>query len=295
MQVTSMIPDMQYAIQQSDQSLATALQQVSTGQRVNQLADDPAASANMVRSLASSASVDQYTTNVTALQSRLQSADSAISSVVDSLNQAITLGTQGANSTVNASDRQAIATQVQGILSSVVAQANSSYQGSYLFSGSATAGPPFTASAASPSGYAYNGNSTVNTAQVGESTTVSTNVPGDQLFTAGANVIGSLSKLVTALQTGTPAQIGAASSAISSALNYLGQQRTPLSTTVSQLNAQESYLSQEKVTLTTQQSALTGINLAEAATNLSQAETAHTAILAAAGQALPTTLLSYLK
>ena len=295
MSIPSMIPNMQYAIQQSDQSLATALQQVSTGKRVNQLSDDPAASANMVRSLASSANVDQYTANVTALQSRLQSADSAISSVVSSLNQAVTLGTQGANSTVSASNRQAIAVQVQGILTDVVAQANSSYQGSYLFAGSNTGAAPFVASSSSPNGYSYNGNSTVNTAQIGQSTSVSTNIPGDQLFTSGANVIGSLTQLVTALQSGSSAQIGTASTAITSALNYLDQQRTPLSNTISQLNSQESYLSQETVTLSSQQSALTGINLAQAATNLTQAETAHTAILAAAGQALPTTLLSYLK
>ncbi|QMV17504.1 flagellar hook-associated protein 3 [Granulicella sp. 5B5] len=295
MRVTSMMPDVQYAIQQSNQALSTALQQVSTGQRVSQLSDDPAASANMVRSLAASANVDQYTSNVTSLQSRLQSADSAISSVVTSLNQAITLGTEGANSTVNASDRSAIATQVQGILSTVVSLANTSYQGSYLFGGSASSSVPFTVDPANANSYIYNGNSTVNQAEVGDTTTVDSNIPGDQLFTTGTNVLGALSGLVTALQTGTSAQIGAATTAVSSAIDALDVQRAPLSNSISELNSQETYLSQEKITLSSQQTSLTGIDLAEAATNLSQADTAHTAILAAAAQALPTTLLSYLK
>src|SRR6185437_2748915 len=162
MRVTTMVPEMQYAMAQSAESLATALQQVSTGKRVNELADDPAASANMVRSLAASANVDQYTTNVNALQARLQTADSALSSVVTSLNQAVTLGTQGANGTVNASDRQSLAAQVQGILTNVVAQANTSFQGTYLFAGSATNTVPFTADPNSAGAYLYQGNSTVN-------------------------------------------------------------------------------------------------------------------------------------
>ena len=60
MRVANMLPDIQYQMQQSQQALATATEQVSTGLRVNQLSDDPAASANMVRSLAYSANVDQY-------------------------------------------------------------------------------------------------------------------------------------------------------------------------------------------------------------------------------------------
>ncbi len=52
MRVTNMLPDMQYAMQQSQQALATAEQQVATGMRVNQPSDDPVASANMVVSLA---------------------------------------------------------------------------------------------------------------------------------------------------------------------------------------------------------------------------------------------------
>ena len=63
MRVTNMVPDMQYAVQQSQQALSVALQQVSTGLRVNQPSDDPAASANMVISLASSANVDHALTH----------------------------------------------------------------------------------------------------------------------------------------------------------------------------------------------------------------------------------------
>ncbi|MDR3735502.1 MAG: flagellar hook-associated protein FlgL [Acidobacteriaceae bacterium] len=295
MRVTNSVADVQYAMQQSEQLLATALQQVSTSKRVNQLSDDPSASANMVRSLADSAKVDRYTSNGNSVLAKLQVADSALSSVVTSMNQAITLGTSGANSTLTDSNRESIAAQVQGILSSVIAQANTTCQGSYVFAGSDSGTEPFTADATSASGYSYNGNSTVNQVQVGDSISVATNIPGDQVFTDGANVIQSLANLVTALQSGTLADIGTATTAVSTALNYVSQQRVPLGNAVSQLNAQESYLSQETVTLTSQQTALVGADLATAATNLSEAETTHSAVLAAAAKVLPQTLLDYLR
>jgi flagellar hook-associated protein 3 FlgL len=294
MRVTSMMPDVQYAIQQSEQSLATAVQQVSTGRRVNQISDDPSASASMIRSLAESANVDQYTASATSISASMQTADSALSSVVSSLNQAITLGTEGATGTTSVANRQAIAAQVQSILSSVVSQANTAYQGNYLFGGSSTQTAPFIVST-STSGYTYIGNSSINSVQIGDSTSVQTNLPGDEIFTSGANVLGSLANLVSALQAGTAADIGSATTAITAALNYVGQQRVPLDNAISQVSSQENYLSQESLTLTTQQTSLVGINIAQAATNLSQAQLSQSAVLAAAAKVLPETLLDYLR
>jgi flagellar hook-associated protein 3 FlgL len=142
--------------------------------------------------------------------------------------------------------------------------------------------------------YAYVGNSSVNQVQVGETMNVASNLSGSAL-TGGPNAIGALGNLITALQSGSSTQIGAATTAISAALNYVGQQRVPFDNTISELNNQESYLGQEKVTLTTQQTSLVGISLSDAATNLSQAELTNNAVMAAAAKVIPNTLLDYLK
>ena len=398
MRVANLVPDVEYNIQQSNQALATAVQQVSTGLLVNQPSDNPAASAKLVSSLAASANVDQYTSNINAVTSQLQTADSAISSVVTALTSAVSLGTQGATGTSSEADRQTIATQVQAVLGNVVSAANTSLQGSYVFGGSATTSapvvaasetyvtqasvqPPLTATlpltagsvttvsdaatgktfvitvsagetisdltaaiasaasngtlsagttgaivngqyqissnsgsngivvhsndpvlgqfSASPgtavaNAYAYVGNSTVNEVPVGESLTVPTSVAGNQIFTGGANVIGALNGLITALKSGTATQIGSATTAVSTALNNLSQQRVPLDNSISQLNSQESFLSQEKVTLSTQQTSLVGANLANSAVNLAQAQTQNSAVLASAAKVLPETLLNYI-
>lgn len=291
----NMVPDILADLQQSQNEVNTALQEVATGKSVNVPSDNPAASADMVQNTIETANVDQYTQNVSTMSSMVQTADSSLGSVVTSLTQAISLGTEGANGTNNTSDLQAIATQVQGILQSVVAQANTSYQGTYLFGGTETSTAPYTASSSSPSGYTYNGNSDVNSVAVGDDMNVQVNLPGSQIFSsASADVLGSLSSLVTALQSGNATTIGTATTAVNAALSNVSQQRVFYGNAESQLNSQETYLQQETVNLTSQQSSLVDVNEAQAATDLSQAETANNAAEAAAAKVLPDTLLNYL-
>lgn len=291
-QSSALIADMQA----SQQSLATAVSQLASGKRVSAPSDDPTAFGADLRSLASSATVDSYTTNATTVVSRAQLADSALSSVVTSLTQAVSVGTEGANGSLTTANRAALATEVQGLLANVLTQANTSSGGMSLFSGTAASASAFTADATSSNGYTYNGNSGVNQAAIGDNLSVSTNVPGDQVFlSSSGNVLGSLNQLVTALQSGSTSDISSATASVSAAIAHVGQQRVLYSNTVNQSEAQETYLSQETLSLTSQQSSLTGIDLSTAATNLTQAQTAHTAILAVAAKVLPVSLLDYLR
>lgn len=292
----NMVPDVLSGIQQSEQALQTAETQVATGKRVTRPSDDPSASAALVGNVVASGQVDQYTQNVSSILSMAQTADSSLSSVVTSLTQAVTLGTEGANGTNNTQNQQAIAQEVQGILQSIVSLANTQYQGIYLFGGTANGTTPFTASSTSPSGYAYNGNSNVNSVTIGDQLSVATGVAGNQIFSnAGGDVLGSLTNLVSALQSGSSTAISTATSAVSAALDNVNQQRVTYGNIESQLNSQDTYLQQDSVNLQSQQTSLIGADMAQAATNLSQAEVQNQAALAAAAKVLPNTLLNYLK
>ena len=283
-------------MQQSQQTLATAVDQLASGKRVTLPSDDPTAFAANLRSLGTSESVDRYTKNANTVVARAQMADSALSTVVSSLTQAISLGTEGANGSVSTADRSALATQVQGVLANVLAQANLALGGMALFSGTGTPDQAFTADPTASSGFLYNGNTGVNQTTIGDGLQVAVNVPGNQIFLSSkGNVLGSLNQLVTALQSGSTADISTATSAVSAAITHVSQQRVLYANTVTQADAQESFLSQETLSLSSQQSSLTGIDLATAATNLTQAQTAHTAVLAAAAKVLPVSLLDYLK
>ncbi len=291
----NLVPDILANMQQSQSTLNTLLQEVSTGKSVNVPSDNPSASASMVQNTIETANVDQYTKNVTSELSMVQTADSSLSAVVSSLTQAVALGTQGANGTNSTTNLQAIAQQVQGILTSVVSQANASYQGSYLFGGTATTTTPYTPNAGSPTGYQYNGNTGQNSVAVGDNLNVQVNLPGSQIFSnPTADVLGSLSGLVTALQSGNSAAIQTATQSVTTALNYVGQQRVFYANSETQLNSQSTALQNETVSLSSQQTSLVGVNMAQAATELAQAETANSATLAAAAKVLPQTLLNYL-
>ena len=105
----NLVPTILAGLQQSQVSLNTALQEVSTGKSVNEPSDNPAASADMVQNTIETADVDQYTQNVNSVLSTVQTASSVLSSVVSSLTQAVSLGTEGANGTNSTSNLQAIA------------------------------------------------------------------------------------------------------------------------------------------------------------------------------------------
>jgi flagellar hook-associated protein 3 FlgL len=219
-----------------------------------------------------------------------------LSNVVNELNQAITLGTQGAQGSMTSDDRASIATQLQSLLSQVVSQANTTFNGASLFSGTAAAVPAFVQDSTSPNGYSYQGNSGVNTAAIGDNLQVNVNVPGDQVFTnPNGNVLGSLTQLISALGSGTTTDIGNAVAGVKTALTNVSEQRVLYAGVVNQVNAQESFLSQETISLTSQQQSLTGVDMSVAVSNLTQAQIAHTTILAAAAKVLPTSLLDYLK
>lgn len=290
----NLVPTILADLQQSQVSLDTALQEVSTGKSVNVPSDNPSAAADMVQNTIETGDVDKYTQNVSSVLSTVQSASSILSSVVTSLTQAVSLGTEGANGTNSTGNLQTLATQVQGILSTVISAANTSVAGAYLFGGTSTA-TPYTADSTSPTGYTYNGNSDTNSVAVGDNLSVQVNVPGSQIFSnTGNSVLGSLSSLVSALQSGNSAAVETATSSVDSALNFVGQQQAVYGNAEKQLNSQETFLQQDTVTLSTQENNLIGVNEATAAANLTQAETDNSAALAAAAKVLPTSLLNYL-
>lgn len=274
----------------------TALQQISTGRRVAVPSDDPSAFVGDIQNQAAQSRTDQYLQNTATLENLFQTADSALSSVVSSLNRAISLGTQGATGTLSAEDRQAIAQEAQGVMDQVLQYANTAYRGVYIFAGTASDTPPFVVDPTQASGIRYVGNSGVNNVEIAEGRSVQTNIPGSQMFQGlGADVFSNLHQLIDALQAGDTAAIGTATSGLNGSLNYVSQQRMFYGNQINLLNSNQSALQQEQVNLKSQENNLVGADFAKAASDLSQATTAHNAALAALAKVIPNSLLDYLK
>ncbi|HSZ18202.1 MAG TPA: flagellar hook-associated protein FlgL [Candidatus Acidoferrum sp.] len=288
-------PDLLAAIASNRLAQNTALQQISTGQVVNQLSDNPAAASQDVLIHVQNNQDDQFLKNISALQSQGQTIDSTLSSVVQAVTQAISLGVEGANGTLSDSNRQAVALQLTGIRDQVLGLANQTYQGNYVFSGTATSTQPFVLDATQPDGVKYNGNTDVNSIEITSGQTIPINLPGSQIFTnPSGDLLGALNGLITALQNNSG--LPAANTNLDKAFTQLTTQRVFYGNTLQQLQSSQTYLNSDKLQLATQANSLVGADLATSITNLEQANTATNAILSATNQILTTlNLLNYLK
>jgi flagellar hook-associated protein 3 FlgL len=288
------LPDLLSALSQTTRQINSDLQQVASGQRVNVPSDEPAAAAGLVRNADQTSEADQFLRSVGNVSGEMQNADSALSSVVTALQRAISVGVQGANGTVNASDRAALANEVQGILSQLVSLANLSYQGNFVFGGTATQTTPYVLDGTSPSGVRYDGNDGVNNVTVGDHLTVKTNLPGSELFSApGADVFQALQDLVTNLKTGT--NIDTAVNEVSAAYQHINAQRVFYGNAMNQLNSQQKYLNSESTQLAEQQNTLGGADLSRVLSDLVNAQTSREATLGAIARTQQGNLFDYIK
>jgi flagellar hook-associated protein 3 FlgL len=291
----NILPELLSGLDNVQQQLNQADLQLASGRSINSPSDNPAGTEALVLNHAAQALNDTYQTNVGDLQTRLQTADSALASVVTNVNQAISLGVEAGNSDLSDAQRQAIAQQLQGIQQELVGIANTSYNGTYLFAGSLVETQPFALDSAAPDGVTYSGNSSVISVEVANGQSVNVNVPGNQLFqNSSGDLFGSINQLITAIQTNTG--IAAANTSLGQAAAQFDSERVAYGSTLNQLQTTSTYLSSESVQLSTQETNIAGADLAKVTTNFSQAEVAYQTLLEAEGQILNLpNLLSYIE
>jgi len=123
----------------------TALQQqygdeLSTGKRLNMPSDDPTHIAQDLSLRTQIAQGNQTGDNLANVSAELTTVDGALSSVTDVLQKARALAVSGASDALTADQRQAMATQVDGLLGELVGLGNTQYAGKYVFGGTAQLG-----------------------------------------------------------------------------------------------------------------------------------------------------------
>jgi flagellar hook-associated protein 3 FlgL len=118
--------------------------QMTTGKRVNQASDDPAAAAIAERAVAAQGQITATQRAVSASQTVMTQTESSLGDAGNLLQSARALIVQAGNATLADSDRQSIATQLQSIRSQLLGIANTSNgAGSYIFGGQASTQKPF--------------------------------------------------------------------------------------------------------------------------------------------------------
>lgn len=287
-------PDLLTDVALNQQQINTDEQQIASGLGINVPSDNPAGAAVLVQNRDQTSQSDQFQRSIGSIQGEIQNADATLNSVITSLQQAISVGVEGANGTVSTADRAAIATQVQGIQDELLSLANLTYQGNYVFAGTATQTTPYVLDPSSPSGVTYKGNAGVNQVTLGSQFTLQSNLPGPQLFSSsGTDMFQAIQDLITSLQSGTG--IGTAVNEVSSASSAIDTQRVFYGNALNQLTAQQTYLSGQATQLAQQQNTVAGVDLTRVISNLTTAQTSVQATLEAIAQTSHVNLFDYLK
>jgi flagellar hook-associated protein 3 FlgL len=123
--------------------IADASRQVSSGKRITTAADAPDEIEPLLQLRAARLRNSQIEANLALAGTEANGADAALASAIKLMDRARALAAQGANTTLDAASRQAIATEVQSLQEEMVACTRTSVQGRYIFSGDLDGGPSY--------------------------------------------------------------------------------------------------------------------------------------------------------
>jgi flagellar hook-associated protein 3 FlgL len=284
--------------------------QVSTGQRVQQPEDDPAAMAEGLSLQSQTSAVTQYAQNISTLQTRANTTYNALTEIKTISDRANEIATE-ADGTKTPSELQAYATEVAQLIQQAVQIANTKNNGQYVFAGTASGQQPFTATTdadGNVTAVSYQGNTSVNQTEIDQGTTIAVDIPGANTTGSGARGLFSDSRYgadffshLISLQNDL--QSGDTTAVQSTDAPALTKDEDNIIYQVSANGVAQSRLDSAASAATTQQSALqtafsntTGADLTQSITDLSQAQNTYTAALESSSVLLKLqqTLLNYL-
>lgn len=189
------------SMNQQQASLLHTQLQISSGKRVMTPADDPAAAAQAIEVSQSDATNTQFTSNRDAAKASLSLSEGVLQSVTTLIQNIQTTAVSAGNGSLNNSDRQTMATSLQGQLEQLIGLANSKDgSGNYLFSGSQGGTQPFVTTS---SGVQYQGDTGQHLIQVASTRQMVANANGSDLFMSVRNGNGSFVTSAGASNTGS--------------------------------------------------------------------------------------------
>ena len=285
-------------LNQIRQRLQTAQTQLTTGLQINQVSDDPTQIADLWQTRSQLDQAQQIGANLVQVQTEVGTAQSALESAVTLVQRAETLGTEGATDTADATTREDLAGELGSILQELVATANTSVQGRYIFSGDSDQTSPYSIdlTQASPIS-AYQGFSSTRQIQSPDGTAFPIALTAQQIFdspNAQESVFTSINNLREGLLNNDDAAINSAISDVQSADTYLNQQLAFYGTAQNRVDAAVSFGQNYVTQLQTQLSGVEDANEAQSITDMTQAQTQLQAALQSEASLPKTTLFDYL-
>lgn len=279
-----------YDINRAADAMARAQREVSSLKRVQRPSDDPSAASQVVGERTEQRQLDTFMDATASVDARLRVADSVLSDTLNLLTTAQTKTAAANNSFVTQQQRDALALEIEGIRDTLLSNVNTQVKGAYIFSGTDLTDRPYTKNGAGVV-QAYAGNASDQILDIDRNRAVSVTFDGDALVDT---MFADLDALITAIRTNDGAGMRAGMTQLQAAFERATALQGRVGNDLSDLDEQQLRLDRMKRSSETRRSGLEDANLAEAITNMTQAETAHAAALKAVAAANRASLLDYL-
>jgi flagellar hook-associated protein 3 FlgL len=287
-------------IQRSQSRAFDAQEQVTTGRRINHASDDADGAARAVRLRGQLAGIQSQSQNADTATSWLEATESALGEVTSVLQRARELTVQAGNDTLSATNRAAIADEIDQLAESVRDQANTALDGRQLFSGAQTTTRPY-----APGSDAYLGGRAgqdVVALDVGPGVSVQVNTDGLALFGEGTvagdgKLLDTLRTLSADIRAGTTGAVrGSDLQALDRNMTAIVDARAAAGATQNRVDAAKSRLADLETATKKLLSGTEDADMAEAILTLSTQQSAYQAALQSGASVLQQpTLMDFLK
>jgi flagellar hook-associated protein 3 FlgL len=269
--------------------------EVSTGQKITNPEDNPSGFNSALTLEDDLSQVQQYGNNASQALTVAQASSSGLTSLQTVSNRAGELATLGTG-TLGASAMQSYGTETNSLIQQAVQAANSSFNGAYLYGGTADGSPPFTVaedSSGNITGVTYAGNATQ--AGIPLSSTTSVAPTTDGTTNAGiATFINNLVSLRDALNSGDTAAVSATQQGLTDGENVIVSAIATNGAVQGQIQSAQTRQASDTTSLQTDLASEVDADLPTTITQLDQAQTAYQAALQSAVSTMQLSILNYL-
>lgn len=272
-----------------------AQRQLASGQRMATPSDDPLSAASAINEHAALQRIDAYTSAGDAAAYRLGMADSALSDVVSQLTAAQSSALSARGTNVTQSQRDAASRELLSIRDALMADANTQFQGVYLFSGAKVTTAPFSLSGGTVS--AYQGDSTQAQIEVQKGRSVAATFDGAQIFQGSdsQHVLDTLTDLAAAVTAGDDAAIATGVDALKRAFDRATAAQSAVGNDLDVVADSKLRMTTDRTGVIARLSSIEDADPVASAAKTAQAETAYRAALSSVATLGRVSLMDYLK
>jgi flagellar hook-associated protein 3 FlgL len=282
-------------IQENQEAMKKLQDRIASGKNFEKSSDDPVGSSISMGLRSSVRNIQSYLDGNTVTSDWMNATDFSFQEMESVANRAISLVQRGLNDTLGSSERaNAIAPEMDALLTQALAIGNSTSNGQFIFSGYQVNTAAFsTTVTVGPTGNSvttvnYDGDNGLMQRSLAPNQSVTVNVRGDQAF---QDFMQTIVTARDALQTNNMASLRTALSGLQSGLTTMDQYRTSHGARLRQVQTATEYLEKAQLEAKSLLSKKEDINLAEAIATLKGQENSYQAVLEVSQRAISATSL----